>query len=278
MMIDSLFDEEASMSDILNAIIATKHQEVAAARQARPLADVRAAAEARGERRDFVAAMRARHALGQAAVIAEIKKASPSKGIIRENFDPAAIAASYAGHGAACLSVLTDRQYFQGDASYLQTARAACRLPVLRKDFMVDEYQIYEARAMGADCVLLIAAALPLSTMLALESLASELGMAVLAEVHNETELDAALQLKTELIGVNNRNLRSFEVSLATTLKLLPRIDNGRIAVTESGIASAEDVLLMRSSGVHSFLVGEAFMREPEPGEALARLFARQPA
>ncbi|WP_047236761.1 indole-3-glycerol phosphate synthase TrpC [Chromobacterium subtsugae] len=265
------------MSDILNTIIATKHEEIAAAQSGRPLASVRADAESRGDRRDFVAAIRAKHALGKAAVIAEIKKASPSKGVIRPDFDPAAIAASYAKHGAACLSVLTDRQYFQGDASFLEAARATCHLPALRKDFIVDEYQIYEARAMGADCILLIAAALELPQMQAFEALADELGMAVLAEVHNEAELDAALQLKTELIGVNNRNLRSFEVSLATTLKLLPRIDNGRIAVTESGIAGVDDVRLMRSSGVHSFLVGEAFMREAEPGEALARLFSQQP-
>ena len=261
------------MSDILNTIIATKHQEIAAALASRPLSSVRADAEARGDRRDFVAALRAKHALGKAAVIAEIKKASPSKGVIREDFQPAAIAESYAAHGAACLSVLTDRQYFQGDASYLEAARGACHLPVLRKDFIVDDYQVYEARAMGADCILLIAAALELPKMKALEALANELGMAVLVEVHNEEELDAALQLKTELVGVNNRNLRTFEVSLATTLKLLPRITDGRIAVTESGIATIEDVRLMQASGVHTFLVGEAFMREAEPGEALSRLF-----
>ncbi|MCD4485500.1 indole-3-glycerol phosphate synthase TrpC [Chromobacterium vaccinii] len=261
------------MSDILNTIIATKHQEIAAALASRPLSSVRADAEARGDRRDFVAALRAKHALGKAAVISEIKKASPSKGVIREDFRPAAIAESYAAHGAACLSVLTDRQYFQGDASYLEAARGACHLPVLRKDFIVDDYQVYEARAMGADCILLIAAALELPKMKALEALANELGMAVLVEVHNEEELDAALQLKTELVGVNNRNLRTFEVSLATTLKLLPRITDGRIAITESGIATIEDVRLMQASGVHTFLVGEAFMRETEPGEALSRLF-----
>ncbi|AUH50782.1 indole-3-glycerol phosphate synthase TrpC [Chromobacterium sp. ATCC 53434] len=261
------------MSDILDTIIATKRQEIAAALNSRPLAAVRADAEARQDRRDFVAALRAKHALGKAGVIAEIKKASPSKGVIREDFQPAAIAASYAAHGAACLSVLTDRQYFQGDASYLEAARAACHLPALRKDFIVDEYQVYEARAMGADCILLIAAALELPKMKALETLARELGMAVLVEVHNEAELDAALALETELVGVNNRNLRSFEVSLTTTLKLLPRIGDGRIAITESGIATIDDVRLMRSSGVHTFLVGEAFMREAEPGEALQRLF-----
>ncbi|MDH0341022.1 indole-3-glycerol phosphate synthase TrpC [Chromobacterium haemolyticum] len=265
------------MSDILNTIIATKREEIAAALPQRPLSAVRAAAEAlSGDRRDFVAALRAKHALCQAAVIAEIKKASPSKGVIREDFRPADIAASYAEHGAACLSVLTDRQYFQGDAAYLQAARAACRLPVLRKDFIVDPYQVYEARAMGADCILLIAAALELPLMRELESLAMELGMAVLAEVHDADELEQALQLRTELIGVNNRNLRSFEVSLATTLKLLPQIENGRIAITESGIATIDDVRLMRSHQVHTFLVGEAFMREKEPGEGLSRLFQNE--
>jgi indole-3-glycerol phosphate synthase len=262
------------MSDILNRILATKQQEVAAALAARPLAEVRAAAEARLDRRDFVAALRAKHVLGQAGVIAEIKKASPSKGVIREDFQPAEIAKSYATHGAACLSVLTDRDYFQGSADYLEAARAACHLPVLRKDFMVDPYQIYEARAMGADCILLIAAALSGETMREFEALAHELGMAVLVEVHNAEELDTALTLSSPLIGINNRNLRTFEVSLTTTLKLLPQIGAERIVVTESGIASVDDVRLMRASNVHSFLVGEAFMREAEPGEALQRLFA----
>jgi len=262
------------MSDILNRILATKQQEVAAALAARPLAEVRAAAEARLDRRDFVAALRAKHVLGQAGVIAEIKKASPSKGVIREDFQPAEIAKSYATHGAACLSVLTDRDYFQGSADYLEAARAACHLPVLRKDFMVDPYQIYEARAMGADCILLIAAALSGETMREFEALAHELGMAVLVEVNNAEELDTALTLSTPLIGINNRNLRTFEVSLTTTLKLLPQIGAERIVVTESGIASIDDVRLMRASNVHSFLVGEAFMREAEPGEALERLFA----
>lgn len=262
------------MSDILNTIVATKHQEVSAALQQRPLSAVREAAEARStDKRDFVAAIRAKHALGQPAVIAEIKKASPSKGIIRADFDPPAIARSYAAAGAACLSVLTDKQYFQGDAAYLEAARAACHLPVLRKDFMVDEYQLYEARAMGADCILLIAAALPLAQMRDFEALSRELGMAVLVEVHNEEELEQALQLETELIGVNNRNLRTFEVSLTTTLKLLPNISNGRIAVTESGILTQDDVRLMRSHQVHSFLVGEAFMRQDDPGAALSDLF-----
>lgn len=263
------------MSDILNTIVATKHQELAEAIQTRPLAAVKTAAEARaGDHRDFVAAIRAKHALGQAAVIAEVKKASPSKGIIRPDFQPAAIAASYADHGAACLSVLTDRHYFQGCPQYLEEARAACSLPVLRKDFMVDAYQIYEARAMGADCILLIAAVLPLAQMQEFEALAHQLGMAVLVEVHNEAELDLALQLSTPLVGVNNRNLRTFEVNLDTTLALLPRIAAaGRIPVTESGIASSEDVRLMRSHQVDTFLVGEAFMREDQPGAALQRLF-----
>ncbi len=265
------------MSDILNTIIATKHQEIAQALSVRPLAAVRRDAEARREdRRDFVAAIRAKHALKQPGVIAEIKKASPSKGVIRTDFQPAQIAESYAKAGAACLSVLTDKQYFQGDAAYLEAARAACHLPALRKDFMVDEYQIHEARAMGADCILLIAAALSLPQMRDFEALANELGMAVLVEVHNGAELEQALQLNTELIGINNRNLRTFEVSLSTTLKLLPEIGADRIVVTESGILSADDVRLMRSHDVHTFLVGEAFMRQPEPGQALASLFFPQ--
>jgi indole-3-glycerol phosphate synthase len=207
-------------------------------------------------------------------VIAEIKKASPSNGVLRADFRPAEIAASYAQYGAACLSVLTDEQFFQGSTAYLQQARAACALPVLRKDFMVDEYQIYQARAMGADAILLIAAALDMAQMQAFEVLAHRLGMAVLVEVHNGDELDAALQLTTPLIGVNNRNLRTFEVSLQTTLDLLPRIPKNRIVVTESGIRKAEDVKLMRGYQVHAFLVGEAFMRAEDPGVELARLFA----
>ncbi len=262
------------MSDILNKIIATKHEEVAAARAARPLAVVEAAAAAQAAPRDFVGAIRSKIAAGQPAVIAEIKKASPSKGVIRPDFQPADIARSYELHGAACLSVLTDRQYFQGCPDYLQQARAACALPVLRKDFMVDAYQVAEARAMGADCILLIAAALSLADMQALEAQAMGYGMAVLVEVHNGDELDAALQLKTPLLGINNRNLRTFDVALDTTLGLLPRIPNNRIVVTESGILAPEDVALMRASKVNAFLVGEAFMRAAEPGEELARLFA----
>ncbi|HXE40124.1 MAG TPA: indole-3-glycerol phosphate synthase TrpC [Azonexus sp.] len=262
------------MSDILNKIIATKRQEIAAALAAKPLAVVEAEAAAQAAPRDFVGAIRNKIAAGQAAVIAEIKKASPSKGVIRPDFQPAEIARSYAVHGAACLSVLTDREYFQGCPEYLQAARAACNLPVLRKDFMVDAYQVAEARAMGADCILLIAAALTLTEMRALEAQAHAYGMAVLVEVHNGEELDAALQLKTPLLGINNRNLRTFEVTLDTTLGLLARIPDDRIVVTESGIVRPEDVALMRANRVETFLVGEAFMRAAEPGVELARLFA----
>jgi len=262
------------MSDILNKIIATKHQEIIAAQAIRPLTAVETDAAAQPAPRDFVGAIRYKIAHGQPAVIAEIKKASPSKGVIRENFQPADIARSYEAHGAACLSVLTDRDYFQGCSEYLQAARAACGLPVLRKDFMVDRYQVAEARAMGADCILLIAAALTVDEMKTLEKQAMDYGMAVLVEVHNGAELDAALHLQTPLLGINNRNLRTFEVTLQTTLDLLERIPSDRIVVTESGILKPEDVALMRQHQVNSFLVGEAFMRAAEPGEELARLFA----
>ena len=262
------------MADILERIVATKREEIAAALAVRPLVAVEAEAAAQPAPRDFVGAIRSRIACGQPAVIAEIKKASPSKGVIRPDFRPADIARSYAAHGAACLSVLTDRQYFQGCPEYLQAARAACELPVLRKDFMVDAYQVAEARAMGADCILLFAASLSLAEMQALEAQAHAYGMAVLVEVHNGEELDAALQLKTPLLGINNRNLRTFEVTLRTTLDLLPRIPAGRIVVAESGILAPEDVALMRAGGVHAFLVGEAFMRASSPGKELARLFA----
>jgi len=260
-------------SDILKKIIATKREEIAAAKALKPLAIVEAEAAAQPAPRDFVGAIRSKIAAGQPAVIAEIKKASPSKGVIRPDFHPAEIARSYEAHGAACLSVLTDRQYFQGAPEYLQAARAACALPVLRKDFMVDPYQVAEARAMGADCILLIAAELDVPQMQALEVQAHAYGMAVLVEVHNGEELDAALQLQTPLLGINNRNLRSFEVTLETTLGLLARIPAGRIVVTESGILKPEDVALMRANKVDTFLVGEAFMRAPEPGAELARLF-----
>jgi indole-3-glycerol phosphate synthase len=262
------------MSDILNKILAVKAQEVAAALSAKPLPVIRSEAQQALPARDFVAAIRSKIAAGQPAVIAEIKKASPSKGVIREDFHPAGIAQSYAQHGAACLSVLTDEQFFQGNAEYLKQARAACELPVLRKDFMVSEYQIYQARAMGADAILLIAAALSLKQMQAFEKLAQQLGMAVLVEVHDGKELEVALQLKTPLIGINNRNLRTFKVSLQTTLDLLEQIPADRIVVTESGIFTAQDVRLMRNHQVHTFLVGEAFMRAADPGAELARTFS----
>jgi indole-3-glycerol phosphate synthase len=263
------------MSDILQRIVAVKHEEISAARQRRSLQSLRDEAASRGaDQRGFEPAMRARVAAGDAAVIAEVKKASPSKGVLREHFVPAEIAASYARHGAACLSVLTDVQFFQGCSDYLQQARAACSLPVLRKDFMVDEYQIVEARAMGADCVLLIAACLDDSRMSDLEAAAMGLGMDVLVEVHDGAELDRALRLHTRLIGINNRNLRSFEVSLDTTLELMARVPADRLLVTESGILAAADVRRMRQAGVHAFLVGEAFMRAADPGLALGQLFA----
>ena len=265
------------MSDILNTIVQTKHEEVALRQRKTPLEAVRSDAESRVMTRGFEAAMRAKMAHGQAAVIAEVKKASPSKGLLREDFIPADIAQSYAlGDGkvsAACLSVLTDQQYFQGSNDYLKQARASCSLPVLRKDFMVDIYQIYESRAMGADCVLLIAACLDDAQMADFEAAARSLDMAVLVEVHDRAELDRALKLKTPLVGVNNRNLRSFEVSLDTTIELMQHLPAGKLLVTESGIATRADVSRLRDAGVHAFLVGEAFMRAPEPGEALAELF-----
>jgi len=265
------------MSDILRRIVAVKHEELAVLRRQRSLASLREEAESaerRADLRGFEAALRAQIAAGRSAVIAEIKKASPSKGVLRANFEPAAIAQSYARHGAACLSVLTDAQFFQGSVAYLQQARAACALPVLRKDFMVDEYQVFEARAMGADCILLIAACLDDAQMADLEAVAQSLGLAVLVEVHDGAELDRALRLKTPLVGINNRNLRSFDVTLDTTLGLLDRVPAERLLVTESGILAAADVQTMRAANVHAFLVGEAFMRAPDPGEALAALFA----
>ena len=261
------------MSDILNKILSVKQGEIAAAKRVESPAAMRAAAECTPPTRDFVGALRAKIAAGKPAVIAEIKKASPSKGVLRADFHPAEIAASYAEHGAACLSVLTDIDFFQGSPAYLREARAACALPVLRKDFMIDPYQVYEARAMGADCILLIVAALGLPQMQALEELAVSLGMAVLVEAHDGPELDTALQLKTPLIGINNRNLRTFETKLETTLDLLPRITHDRMVITESGILTPQDVEKMRQKGVNTFLVGEAFMRVESPGEELARLF-----
>lgn len=261
------------MSDILNKILATKTKEIAASKAKIDDAGIQALAEQQQETRDFIGSIQAKHNNQQAAVIAEIKKASPSKGVIRADFRPAEIAKSYELAGAACLSVLTDIEYFQGSPDYLKQARAACSLPVLRKDFMIEPYQVYEARAMGADCILLIAAALDLATMQTLETIAHQLGMAVLVEVHNAEELKLALQLDTPLLGINNRNLRTFEVTLQTTLDLLTQIPNDRIVVTESGIFTQEDVSLMQSHKVNTFLVGEAFMRQPDPGLALADVF-----
>lgn len=261
------------MSDILRKICAVKVEEVATARAAKPLAALRAEAEAQPAARDFIGALRARHAAGRPAVIAEIKKASPSKGVIRADFRPAEIAAAYERAGAACLSVLTDRQFFQGAPEYLQAARAACSLPALRKDFLVDPYQVHEARAMGADAILLIAACLELAQMREMEAIARGYGMAVLVEVHDGAELEQALQLDTPLIGINNRDLRTFEVSLQTTLALRARVPAERIVVTESGILVPADVALMRANAVETFLVGEAFMRVPDPGEGLRALF-----
>ena len=261
------------MSDILNQIVAVKREEIAAGLRRKSLAAMRADAESRVLTRDFVGALRSKIAAGQPAVIAEVKKASPSKGVIRADFIPADIAQSYAEYGAACLSVLTDQQFFQGSIDYLKQARASCQLPVLRKDFMIDPYQVYEARAIGADCILLIVACLADSQMAELEAVARSLDMAVLVEVHDGAELQRALKLKTPLVGINNRNLRTFEVSLDTTLSLLGEVPPDRLLITESGIVTPADVQKMRSAGVHAFLVGETFMRAPEPGEALAALF-----
>ncbi|HEY8026630.1 MAG TPA: indole-3-glycerol phosphate synthase TrpC [Burkholderiaceae bacterium] len=265
------------MSDILNKILDVKADEVAAAKKYRDLPSLRREVEsndeARKNLRGFEASIRQKIAAGHAGVIAEVKKASPSKGVLRPDFRPAEIAASYARHGAACLSVLTDVQFFQGAPEYLQQARAACAIPVLRKDFMIDLYQVYQARAWGADCILLIVAALDHGLMAELEACAHELGMGVLVEVHDAEELNAALRLKTALLGINNRNLRTFETSLQTTIDLLPRISPDKLVVTESGILARDDVQRMRDADVHAFLVGEAFMRAEEPGEELARLF-----
>jgi indole-3-glycerol phosphate synthase len=260
--------------DILSRILATKAKELAAAKAAIPLSEMSACAASSAAARDFAGSLRARIALGRSAVIAEIKKASPSKGVLRPIFDPAAIARRYEAGGAACLSVLTDRDYFQGAPEHLSAARDACSLPALRKDFLVDEYQVLESRTLGADCILLIVAALDDARLAALEASARELGMAVLVEVHDGSELERALKLATPLIGINNRNLRTFDVSLETTLDLLARIPGDRLVVTESGILAPADVALMRARGVNAFLVGEAFMRAADPGAALATLFA----
>ena len=260
-------------SDILTRIVEVKRDEIRVARARRDLLSLRRDAESLGGVRNFVGAMRAKIGAGQSAVIAEIKKASPSKGVLREHFVPTDIAASYARGGAACLSVLTDVQFFEGAVAYLEQARTACTLPVLRKDFMVDAYQVFEARAMGADCILLIAACLGDAEMADLEAQAHALGMAVLVEVHDGFELDRALRLKTPLVGINNRNLRTFEVTLDTTLDLLKNVPADRLLVTESGVLARADVLRMRTAEVQAFLVGEAFMRAADPGQALADLF-----
>ena len=262
------------MADILDRILEVKRREIAEARAARPLGELQAEARAQLAPRDFVGALRAQITAGRAAVIAEIKKASPSKGVLRADFDPEAIARSYATHGAACLSVLTDREFFQGRPEFLVAARAASGLPVLRKDFIVDPYQVWEARAMGADCILLIVAALSSPQLRELESVAQSLGLAVLVEVHDRGELETALALATPLIGINNRNLRTFETRLETTLDLLAAVPAGRIVVTESGIMAVEHVQRMRQAGVNAFLVGEAFMRAADPGQALQELFS----
>ena len=261
------------MSDILNKIIAVKRQEVVEAVSRKPLPAMRKDAESRVATRDFVGALRAKITAGKPAVIAEIKKASPSKGVLRADFIPADIAQSYAEFGAACLSVLTDQQFFQGSIDYLKQARASCSLPVLRKDFIIDAYQVYESRVMGADCILLIASCLDDAQMKSFEALAMSLDMAVLVEVHDEAELERALKLRTPLIGINNRNLNTFEVSLDTTLSLLGKVPAERLLVTESGISTPADVKRLRDARVNAFLVGEAFMRADEPGEALAELF-----
>ena len=261
------------MSDILNKIIAVKRQEVAEAISRKPLSAMRQDAESRVNTRDFVGALRAKIAAGKPAVIAEIKKASPSKGVLRADFIPADIAQSYAEFGAACLSVLTDQQFFQGSIDYLKQARASCSLPVLRKDFIIDAYQVYESRVMGADCILLIAACLDDAQLKTLEALAMSLDMAVLVEVHDEAELARALKLKTPLIGINNRNLNTFEVSLDVTLSLMGQVPAERLLVTESGVMNPQDVKRLRDAKINAFLVGEAFMRADEPGEALAELF-----
>lgn len=260
------------MSDILSKIIAVKHEEIAAAKKAISLSQLAEQAAAQNHR-DFVAALRHKRDAGLAGVIAEVKKASPSKGLIRENFNPAEIAASYQQGGAACLSVLTDVQFFQGCAAYLQQARAACELPVLRKDFIIDPWQVVEARAMGADCILLIVSALEDGQMQELEAQAHELGMAVLVEVHDADELERSLRLTTPLIGVNNRNLRTFETTIETTISLLAQLPADRMVVTESGIATREHVIRLREANVNNFLVGEAFMRADEPGQELAAMF-----
>ena len=261
------------MSDILDNIITVKREEVAALARQKPLSAMRADAESRVLTRDFVGALRSKIAAAKPAVIAEIKKASPSKGVLRPDFIPADIAQSYAEFGAACLSVLTDKQFFQGSVEYFKQARASCSLPALRKDFMIDAYQIYESRVMGADCILLIAAVLDDAQMKDMEAVAMTLDMAVLVEVHDATELERGLKLKTPLIGINNRNLKTFDVSLDTTLALQGQVPEGRLVITESGISTVADVKRLRDARIQAFLVGEAFMRAEDPGVALDALF-----
>jgi len=262
------------VSDILKRILAVKAEEVAAGSAERPLRRLRAEVEGTEPPRDFLGALRASQDAGRAAVIAEIKKASPSQGVMRHEFDPAAIARSYAGAGASCLSILTDRQFFHGEADYLRLGRGACGLPVLRKDFIIDPWQVYESRLMGADCILLIVRALGDAQLAELAGLASDLGMDALLEVHDGAELDRALALRPPFVGINNRDLSSFHTDTGITLGLLPKIPKGCLVVTESGIRSRDDVKRMREHGVHGFLVGEAFMRAPDPGSKLAELFA----
>ena len=259
--------------DILKKIIFRKLQEIQEGCESVSLRDMKMRAMMAKPPKDFSGAMRAKLAAGESAVIAEIKKASPSKGILRDPFDPVEIAKSYEQHGAACLSVLTDQDFFQGSNEYLQQVRAAVDLPIIRKDFIVDDYQVYEARAIGADCILLIAAAIGDAQMFELTQTALQLNMDVLIEVHNEEELERALRLPLPMIGINNRDLHSFEVSLETTIRLLNLIPDDRIIITESGVLSSADVAKMRAHQVNSFLVGEAFMRAPNPGEMLAALF-----
>ena len=261
------------MANILDTIIATKFEEIKGSQKIKSLEELKDEVKRASQPRGFVKSIETQLSKNKAAVIAEIKKASPSKGVIRENFNPKEIAISYEKGGATCLSVLTDQKYFQGHADYLKEARATCSLPVLRKDFMLDTYQIYEARAMGADCILLIVAALPLDLMQELEEITHSLSMNVLVEVHNQEELDLALQLKTPLLGINNRNLKTFDVSLDTTFDLIENISSDKIIVTESGIFTSNDVKLMQDHHVNTFLIGEAFMRESDPGHSLKNLF-----
>jgi len=264
------------MDNILDKILATKKNEIKKAKQLFSLSDLTEKIESNNDERDFVAALQDKHKTGSQAVIAEIKKASPSKGIIREAFDPISIALSYEKGGAACLSVLTDKEYFQGDINYIQQIKQTCQLPILRKDFIIDPYQIYESKAFGADCILLIAAALDLSEMKEFEEVAESLNMAVLVESHNPAELEKALELNTLLIGINNRNLKTFDVSLQTSIDLKEKIPSGRIAITESGIFTRDDIDCMNGYGILTFLIGEAFMRDADPGQSLENLIKRK--